>query len=455
MTEQTTGHWPARLAELAARHGVPGASLGILSRGQLTEAATGLANAGAGIEATTETLWQIGSISKVWTTTVAMILVDEGVLDLDEPIVSVLPELRLADEALTKGVTLRHLLTHTSGIDGDFFADTGRGDDCLEKYAALLPGVAANHPLGATMSYCNAGFSLLGRVQERVTGVQWDELMRERLYRPLGLTHTVTLPEDALRFRAAAGHVGEPLEVAPRWMLMRSAGPAGLICSTPRDVLAFAALHLSGGLAADGRRLLAPGSTEAMRSPQVKLPDPYLFGDAWGLGWILCEWDGRRLYGHDGDTIGQSAFLRVLPDAELAVCLLTNGGDTMGLYEDLFREIFAELAGVTMPTPIAPAKEPVPVDPADYLGVYERTSARMEVLERDGKLVLNNRITAELADLVDHVEPEEEHELHPVEPGLFVVRRDGLKEWFPVVFYALADGSRYLHHGGRATPKVS
>ena len=73
---------------------------------------------------------------------------------------------------------MRHLLTHTSGIDGDVFTDTGRGDDCLEKYVELLADVAQNHPLGATWSYCNSGCSLLGRVIEKLTGKTWDQAMR-------------------------------------------------------------------------------------------------------------------------------------------------------------------------------------------------------------------------------------------------------------------------------------
>ncbi|GAA4615971.1 hypothetical protein GCM10023195_70740 [Actinoallomurus liliacearum] len=452
MSEST--HWTNRLATLTERHGVPGASLGILSGGDLIETATGLANADAGIEATTETLWQIGSISKVWTATVAMMLVEEGALALDAPIVSVLPELKLSTGELTEKVTLRHLLTHTSGIDGDFFLDTGRGDDCLELYVEKLVEAAANHPLGATMSYCNAGLSLVGRVLERVTGVQWDRLMRERLYQPLGLTHTATLPEDVLRFRAAAGHVGEPPVVAPQWTLMRSAGPAGLICSTPRDVLTFARLHLDGGLAGDGTRLLSAANTGAMHTPQVSLPDTRTFGDAWGLGWILMDWSGHRLYGHDGDTIGQSAFLRVLPEAGLAVCLLTNGGDTRGLYQDLYSEIFAELAGVAMPEPPEPAAEPVADDVSRYTGTYERASTRIEVFERGDDLVMRTTVTGVLADLIPESQREIEQELRPLEPGVFVTRRPGIKGWLSATFYTLPDGSSYLHHGGRATPKA-
>lgn len=206
-------HWQRRLAVLAERHHVPGAALGILRlrpgrEDELAEAAHGVLNVDTGVQATTDSVFQIGSISKVWTTTVVMRLVDEGLLDLDAPVADVLPELRLSDPDVTKQVTVRHLLTHTSGIDGDVFTDTGRGDDCLEKYVALLADVAQNHPLGVTWSYCNSGFSLVGRVIEKLTGSTWDAAMRERLFTPLGLRHTGTLPEEALLHRAATGHTG-------------------------------------------------------------------------------------------------------------------------------------------------------------------------------------------------------------------------------------------------------
>ena len=135
----TPRHWEHRLAALAKRHQVPGAQLGILRyspgrEDELVEAAYGTLNLATGAPATTTSLFQIGSITKVWTATVVMQLVDEGLVELDTPVVEVLPELRLADPDVTKSVTIRHLLTHTSGIDGDVFTDTGRGDDCLEKY---------------------------------------------------------------------------------------------------------------------------------------------------------------------------------------------------------------------------------------------------------------------------------------------------------------------------------
>nr|BFE57807.1 hypothetical protein GCM10020063_023330 [Dactylosporangium thailandense] len=443
-----------RLAALISEHRVAGASLAVLHHGDVVaEAAAGFAHRGAGIEATTDTVFQIGSITKVWTATVAMQLVEEGKLELDAPIRRVMPELRLSTEELTEGLTLRHLLSHTSGIDGDFFADTGRGDDNLERYAALLRDVAANHPLGVTQSYCNAGYSLLGRVLEVVTGVSWDHLMRERLFQPLGLTHTGTLPEEALLHRAAIGHGGEPLTPVPMWGLMRSAGPAGLIHATARDVLKFAKLHLSRGVTEDGTRLLSESTAALMRQPQVAMPDPYVLGKQWALGWFLDEWDGTAVYGHDGGTIGQSAYLRVLPELDLAVVLLTNGGSSAALYHQLFAEIVHELAGVAMRPAVGPSPEPLPFAPADYVGRYERAGQHLEVVERDGKLYLVSSNVGHLAAVAG--EQRTELEMHTFEQDAFVVMRHDVGIHFPVVFYNLPDGSRYLHHGVRATPKVA
>jgi dipeptidyl aminopeptidase/acylaminoacyl peptidase/CubicO group peptidase (beta-lactamase class C family) len=450
-----TAHWQRRLDALALRHNVPGAQLGILRLGdpdELIATAHGVLNVDTGVDTTTDSLFQIGSISKVWTTTLAMQLVDEGKLDLDAPVIEVLPELRLADPEVTKQLTLRHLLTHTSGIDGDIFTDTGRGDDAVEKYVALLADAAQNHPLGATWSYCNSGFTLVGRLIEQITGKTWDAVIRERLSNPLGLTHTVTLPEEALLYRAAVGHVGEDTPTrAPVWVLPRSAGPAGLITSTVGDLLGFARLHLTGGLAPDGTRLLSAESTAAMADKHADLPDKHTLGDSWGLGWIRYLWDGRRVIGHDGGTIGQAAFLRVVPELGLAVALLTNGGNARDLYQDLFREIFAEVAGIAMPEPVTPPAEPVSVDVTPWLGTYERASVRMEVLA-DGP-TLRTTVTGPLAELTDT--PSEEFPMIPVGPDLFVVRPPETETWNAVLFYTLPTGARYVHHGGRATPKVS
>ncbi|GAA5113200.1 serine hydrolase [Alloalcanivorax gelatiniphagus] len=459
-------HWQRRLAALAERHGVPGAQLGILRVGDrgagvpddLVEASYGVLSTVTGVPVTAESVFQIGSITKVWTASVVMALVDEGLLTLDTPVHEVLPELSLADADVTKGVTVRHLLTHTSGIDGDVFTDTGRGDDCLEKYVEVLGEAGQNHPLGATWSYCNSGFSLLGRVIEKLTGLTWDEAVRQRLSAPLGLARAVTLPEEAILLPAAVGHDDRDGEKVPAaaWQLPRSIGPAGLVTCTAADVLAFARMHLTGGVAADGTRVLSEESVAAMAAHEADLPDPYVLGDSWGLGWIRFSWDGRRLLGHDGNTLGQAAFLRVLPDPAtgggLAVALLTNGGHTRDLYEDLYRELFAELAGVEVPERFAPPAEPVEVDVAPYVGRYERSSVEIDVEDAADGPVLRMTLVGPLAEL--EPDPVEEYHLVAVGPGLFAVRPEGVESWLPVTFYELPTGEPYVHLGARATPRV-
>ncbi|MFD5226072.1 serine hydrolase domain-containing protein [Microbacterium sp. NPDC058342] len=456
-------HWRARLDQLARKHGVPGAQLGILRMGadgaadEQTVVSAGHLHVPAQIPVREDAVFQIGSISKVWTATVAMQLVDEGLIGLDQPVIEVLPELRLADMDAASRVTLRHLLTHTSGIDGDVFTDTGRGDDTIEKYIALLVEQTQNHPLGATWSYCNAGFVLAGRVIEVLTGQTWDAAMKERLYDPLGLTDTVTLPEDAILRPVAVGHVDGPdgeLQVAPAWMLPRPLGPAGLITSTAADVLAFARMHLAGGVAADGTRVLAEALVDDMAAMQADVPEKHSLGDSWGLGWIRFGWNGERLIGHDGNTIGQAAFLRLLPEQGIAVTLLTNGGHTRDLYMELYREIFAEIAGVQMASTLEPVAG-AETDVTPYLGTYERASMRMEVQPAPAAgEPANLRVTATWS--IEAGEPDvTDFPLHAVEPGLFATRAPGTETWMGVKFYSLDTGEQYVHFGARATPKVS
>ena len=451
-------HWRRRLATLAELYHVPGAALGILrlrpGHDDLVEASCGLLNTVTGIEATSDSLWQIGSITKVWTATLAMQLVDEGLLDLDTPVADYLPELRLTDADAAKAVTMRHLLTHTSGIDGDVFTDTGRGDDCLAKYVALLSQLRQIHPIGATWSYCNSGFSLAGRVIERITGGTWDAAIRERIIVPLGLTHTVTLPEEALLFRTAAGHVDVNGErrLTPVWGLPRSAGPAVLISATPADVLAFARMHMTDGLAPDGTRVLSADSVKAMAEFHTEVPDRFVLGDSWGLGWIRFDWGGHQLVGHDGNTIGQAAYLRVLPEAGLAVVLLTNGGHARDLYQDLYREIFAEIAGVEMAAPIQPPAEPAAADVTPHLGTYERAGMHIEVLAGGDGPMLRTTAVESLAQVTP--DPIAEYPMTAIGPGLYVVREAGTLTWLPVTFYELPSGEKYVHFAARATPKA-
>ncbi|WP_367127325.1 serine hydrolase domain-containing protein [Saccharothrix sp. HUAS TT1] len=444
-------HWQHRLAELCEAHQVPGASLAVLVDGEVHEWAAGVLHRGTGVPVTTDSLFQIGSITKLYTATLIMQLVAEGRLDLDAPVVSVLTGFAVADPAATKTITTRQLLCHTSGMDGDFFHDTGRGDDCLAAYVAACAGLRQNHPPGATMSYCNSGFTVLGRIVEVLTDQVWDDALRERLLDPIGADRTATLPEDVLRFRSALGHLGEPGDepVPSRvWGLARSVGPAGTINATAADVLRFARVHLDGGLAADGTRVLAAEQVAAMREPQVEMPARAATRTCWGLGWALFDWPGGPVIGHDGATVGQKAFLRVVPAAGVAIALLTNGGVPAEVYQRLFTELLTEHAGVVVPR-FEPPAEPPEVDLSRYVGWYPREGYEVEVTVRDGRLRLRGESTGELAEInaVTHAD------LVPVREGLFAARRNAHEPWAPVVFYPLPDGTPCLHFGMRAAAR--
>ncbi|MFD7221463.1 serine hydrolase domain-containing protein [Streptomyces sp. NPDC059892] len=459
--------WQARLDELLAVHHIPGASLAVLAGGEIHELAGGILHTGTGVRATTDSVFQIGSISKGYTAALVVHLADAGKLDLDAPVVDVLPGFAVADAAAGGTITVRQLLNHTSGIEGDFVSDTGRGDDCLALYVEGVRNVGLTNPPGATMSYSSTAYNVLGRIIEVVTGLTWDEALKKLIREPLGLAHTMTLPEEVLRFRAAMGHMGEPGEdpvPTPLWnMLPRSAGPYGGICATAADVVRFARLFIDGGTAPDGTRVLSAGAVEAMLTREVEMPDQWFLGAHWGLGWGLFEWDGARGFGHDGSTFGQLAYLRAIPEAGIALALLTNGGGAAPkVFETLCRELTAELAGVTMPgfgpaagAPGADAVRPA-VDPTPFVGGYRREGFLMTVTDRpagDGVL----QVRYEGADgLKDTFEPLFWN-LVPVSDTpsktVFAGRRNEKDAWIPVVFYALADGSRYVHFGVRATAK--
>jgi CubicO group peptidase (beta-lactamase class C family) len=450
-------HWQERLDALADKHGVVGASLAIRHDGETVEGATGVLNLRTQQPATPDSLFQIGSITKVWTATLVMQLVDEGLLDLDEPIAKHVPDFAVADAAVARSVTARQLLSHTSGIDGDLFLDTGRGDDNLEKYVAAMRKLTQVHPQGATMSYCNSGYSLLGRLVEVLRGATWDAVLREKLLAPLGLDSAGTLPEEALLHGAATGHIVPPGAdapvVTPQWGIFRSCGPAGLIHMTARDLLAFVQLHLDGGVTPDGTRLLSAESVTAMQQPQVQIPDPYTLGSHWGLGWILMTWDGRRVIGHDGATLGQGAFQRTLPDAGLSVVLLTNGGaHPRDLFESLFGEVFAELAGVQVPARPEPRADAEIVQPERFVGRYVREGVEMTVRPAPaGGLELAVRSTGPLSEGQPPMPP---LTLLPHDDDVLLAKGEKDEAWNAMVFFDL-DGQRYVHFGARATPRVS
>jgi CubicO group peptidase (beta-lactamase class C family) len=399
------------LPALLDKHGVPGAAWAVLRGGEVVDGAAGLLSRSTGVEATADSVFQIGSITKLWTSTLVMQLVDEGLVDLDEPIRTYLPELNLSDEKAAAVITTRQLLNHTAGFEGDIFTDTGVGDDCLEKFVALLVEVPQLFEPGEQFSYNNAGFCVLGRLVEVLRGTTYDRALREHVIAPLGLTHTATGPYEAIMFRAAVGHIDTAAgqEPAPVWAMARSNAPAGsMLAMRPRDLVAFAQMHLSDGMAHDGTQVLAPGTPAAMQARAVDVPYTGIMGSSWGLGFERFDIGTGDIIGHDGSTIGQNAFLRMVPEAGVAVALLTNGGDVMSLYHDVVGHVIGELTETALPELPQPPADPQRIDASRYVGTYSADVLDLIVSQDDdGRIWIDTVMKGMFADLGEEHERQE------------------------------------------------
>jgi hypothetical protein len=183
------------------------------------------------------------------------------------------------------------------------------------------------------------------------------------------------------------------------------------------------------------------------------LPDLFSLGWAeWGLGWIVYDGDGRRVYGHDGGKPGSlTARLRIAPDRRVVIALLSTGGSGGALADDLFTTLLGDLAGIETPPAPSPPAEAVRIDLTPYVGTYQRAGVRIDIREQDGVLRARYTLSGPLAALVP--DPVSEETLIPVEEGRFLTGGDA--GWDPVTFFALADGSRYIASGARATPLVA
>jgi len=431
-----------RLDELIDQHHVPGAAVAVLHDGQLHEAAAGVLSTSTRVRATTDSVWQIGSVTKLVTAALVMQLVDDGLVSLDDPIGTHLEGFAVADAGFTASITVRQLLTHTSGIAADV-ADFGRGDDCVARYVEALRDSPLLFPPGTGVSYCNAGFIVLGRLVEVVRQVVWDDAVRRRVAERLNLTRFVTLPEEAIVHRASAGHSPGTLEAQAVWGLPRASGPAGAVVASAADTARFAAELLDGG------RLLSSESARQMRSIQVPA-SPGSRG-ARGLGWVMEDWGGVEVAQHDGGTLGQLAYLRTVPATGTVFVLLTNG-PSRSLYRALAAPILDALTGAVIPADAEPAGRPPPPEMArPCCGWYRVGAGPVEVDLRDGELCGRWHEG-------DAPPPEEAWvPLHWSADHRFLVPEVRNGSWAEIVFTALDEqGMRTdrLMIAGRAAPRI-
>ena len=453
----------AKLSDLIRTHEVPGAQLAVLDGDEIVEAAAGVLSLRTGCPVTADALFLPGSIGKLYTATLIMQLVDAGRIELDSPVRAYLREFRVEDEQASDVVTARHLLSHTSGFDGDRFTDTGRGDDALALYVAGCADLPQIAPPGLIWSYGNSGYSILGRIVEVLHGKTFEAVLRERIFEPLSLQHTVSFAEEAIVHPVSVGHTVDQekrLAVSWPWGLPRACGPMGpAVIASAGDVLRFVQSHLRGD-AREGAQLLEASLVSAMQQEQVQLLDDRL-GRAWGLGWILDRWGEVDVIGHDGNVIGQSAFMRVAPGQRFGFCMQTNVGSALPLYREVASWLFSERFGSGVgprPDPEKTAEQTV-ADPARFTGVYQREGLRLKVGADDsGHLLATVTPTRELPQNRGWP-PMVNLPLHPTDRAdTFMLRVPIADADLPVVFFAPEDSGgkpTYVHYGGRAKRRVS
>jgi CubicO group peptidase (beta-lactamase class C family) len=383
-----SGPDPAALAERVlaamARYTVPGVALGVLDADGARTWGFGVTNVDHPLAVDADTVFEIASITKTMTATVAARLSADGALDLDAPVRRYLPDFCVADAAVSATVTVRDLFTHTAGWFGEYLAPTGHGDDAIANGVAAMAGLEQATPVG-TFSYNNVSLTVAGRIIEVVTGRSYRDAVRERLFLPLAMTRSAFAAEDVLYERLAAGHTvrdGTAARVRGRLSESSNGDPVGGVRSTVADLLRYARFHLGDGTAPDGTRLLPAAALAAMREPRVPMgPIGHV-----GLSWFLDDRGGTRLASHGGATVAHMSQLVIVPDRGVAIVILTNGAKGAILCAELQEWLLTAWLGLPPRATPAPLERQPDVTP--YAGRYWAPLSDVELVAEDGGLVM-------------------------------------------------------------------
>jgi len=321
------------LVRLAGKHRVPGAQLAIHHRGETVAVEIGEQATGTGRAVTAATAFPIGSVTKAFTATLAMILVADDDLDLNAPVGEYLPEL----DDLGAECTVRRILSHTSGLTADPPVANEVGNS-LHRYVTdyCRPQSLLQAP-GLGFSYSNLGYVTAGRLVEVITGMTWWEAMESILLRPLGIEPAFVGAQIPARRRVASGHSVNPVTGRARPVqqsLARAEAPAGGLAVSASDLVSLGLLHADP----DGTSLLPARWAELMRQP-VAGAEPFGLADGWGLGLATFRAGDTGWVGHDGNGNGTACYFRVAPDSGWAIALTSNANTGYGLWQELLAEL--------------------------------------------------------------------------------------------------------------------
>ncbi|HEU4522895.1 MAG TPA: serine hydrolase [Thermoanaerobaculia bacterium] len=335
LTLQAQAADPARIDALARATmdswRLPGMAVAVIKDDQVVYLkGFGVREAGGTAAVTPDTLFQIASTSKAFTTTAMAILADEKKLSWDDPVRKHLPWFRLSDPCADSLVTLRDIVSHRTGLKRhDELWDYGTWS--REEIIRRVGSVGLTKPFRSTYQYHNIMFMTAGEVVTSAAGMPWDEFVDKRIFDPLGMKNTVVSEGDWQRANRASAHRFDPADGTIRQRPTTdyaALGPAGAIKSSARDLAQWVRFQLNGGTL-DGQRLLSKDALEETWKPHMVLSTdrddyPVTNLSAYGLGWRLQDYRGEMVVWHSGSLNYYRAQVAMLPNRKAGVVLLTN-----------------------------------------------------------------------------------------------------------------------------------
>ncbi len=384
----------ARLGTILTETKTPGVGYALISReGTLEAAGVGVADIASGRPATGDTLFRIGSISKMFVSMSVLSLVEEGRLNLHDRLADLAPEIWLANPwERSDPVRIVNLLEHTAGFD----------DISLAEYAHQIPddapltdglgfrpeGRRARWRPGTRMSYCNMGPPVAARVVEKLTGQRYESFVADRFFAPLEM-RTATFFEPAAGTDAATLYFSDGVTPEPYWHIL--VRPSGAINASAADMAHLVLMLLDRG-SYDGRSVLSEESVARMERPETTLAARAGLTNGYGLNNYAFRVRSFVFHGHDGGVNGGLASLGYLPEHGLGYVFLINSGSI-----DAFRRIRSLLAGYLtreLPEPDPPPSVPIPPEVTRrWAGWYGPGSPRQENLRFIERLLDVRRVS--------------------------------------------------------------
>lgn len=361
-----------KMKDIQAEYNLPGLVIGVLKEGVSTMYPQGHLSDDKITEVTADTAYGIGSISKVFTATLAMSLVNQGKLDLNQPIIEYVPHLPLQDEASRKSVTMHHLLTHRGGFEGDGFIENGDGESALAEWIEGFTALEQVVPAGSIWSYSNTGIGLAGYVLAGVCEMTYEDAMRAYVLDPLTLKRTGFGQKPAFSNSSTGYEFGVDGTREPRAITAaaRSANPAGGLVSTVPDLLRFAAFHL-GHEEFKESTVISAELRAKMQRPQTEASLVEKSGIGWGL---KREGSDTWTVEHGGWFNGFRAQLTLLPDHNAAFAILTTGPKGHEAIEHLQEHVLAQEFDIQPDTTISIYHGDEPAISGTYMQSHLRTA---------------------------------------------------------------------------------